>query len=75
MLTQSAEAGYSYDLRSLPQVQAIPFQQNEAVQQIVAAAVRLAENDLSNITQTPAPAINNGTRPSAWWTPTAGRSR
>ena len=52
MLTQSAEAGYSYDLRSLPQVQAIPFQQNEAVQQIVAAAVRLAENDLSNITQT-----------------------
>ena len=52
MLTQSAEAGYSYDLRSLPQVQAIPFRQNEAVQQIVAAAVRLAENDLSNITQT-----------------------
>lgn len=52
MLTQSAEAGYSYDLRSLPQVQAIPFRQNEAVQQIVAAAVQLAENDLSNITQT-----------------------
>lgn len=52
MLTQSAKAGYSYDLRSLPQVQAIPFRQNEAVQQIVAAAVRLAENDLSNITQT-----------------------
>ena len=52
MLTQSAEAGYSYDLRSLPQVQTIPFRQNEAVQQIVAAAVRLAENDLSNITQT-----------------------
>lgn len=52
MLTQSAEAGYSYDLRSLPRVQAIPFRQNEAVQQIVAAAVRLAENDLSNITQT-----------------------
>ena len=52
MLTQSAEAGYSYDLRSLPQVQAIPFRHNEAVQQIVAAAVRLAENDLSNITQT-----------------------
>lgn len=52
MLTQSAEAGYSYDLRSLPKVQAIPFRQNEAVQQIVAAAVQLAENDLSNITQT-----------------------
>lgn len=52
LLTQSAEAGYNYDLRSLPQVQAIPFQQNEAVQQIVAAAVQLAESDLTNITQT-----------------------
>ena len=52
LLTQSAEAGYNYDLRSLPQVRAIPFQQNEAVQQIVAAAVRLAESDLTNITQT-----------------------
>lgn len=52
LLTQSAEAGYNYDLRSLPQVKAIPFQQNEAVQQIVAAAVQLAESDLSNITQT-----------------------
>ena len=52
LLTQSAEVGYNYDLRSLPQVQAIPFQQNEAVQQIVAAAVQLAESDLTNITQT-----------------------
>lgn len=52
LLTQSAEAGYNYDVRSLPQVQALPFGKNEAVQQIVSAAVALAQDDLSNITQT-----------------------
>lgn len=52
LLTQSAEAGYNYDIRSLPQVQALPFGKNEAVQQIVSAAVALAQDDLSNITQT-----------------------
>ena len=35
LLTQSAEAGYNYDLRHLPQVQAIPFEQNEGIQRIV----------------------------------------
>ena len=39
LLTQSAEAGYNYDMRSLPQVQAIPFHRNEIMQQIVSAAV------------------------------------
>ena len=52
LLTQSAETGYNYDIRSLPQVQAIPFHRNEAVQQIVSAAVTLAREDLTNITQT-----------------------
>ena len=52
MLTQSAEAGYRYDLNALPQVQKIPFGKNEALQKIVAAAVQLAQDDLSNITQT-----------------------
>ena len=52
LLTQSAEAGYNYDIRSLPQAQALPFGKNEAVQQIVSAAVALAQDDLSNITQT-----------------------
>ena len=52
LLTQSAETGYNYDMRSLPQVQAVPFHRNEAIQQIVAAAVALAQDDLSNITQT-----------------------
>lgn len=52
LLTQSAETGYNYDMRSLPHVQAVPFHRNEAIQQIVAAAVALAQDDLSNITQT-----------------------
>ena len=52
LLTQSAETGYNYDMRSLPHVQAVPFHRNEAMQQIVAAAVALAQDDLSNITQT-----------------------
>lgn len=52
MLTQSAEVGYNYDMRSLPYVQALPFQRNEVMQKIVSAAVALAEDDLTNITQT-----------------------
>ena len=52
LLTQSAETGYNYDMRSLPHEQAVPFHRNEAMQQIVAAAVALAQDDLSNITQT-----------------------
>lgn len=52
MLTQSAEAGYRYDLNALPQVQKIPFEQNDALQKIIASAVQLAQDDLSNITQT-----------------------
>ena len=52
LLTQSAETGYNYDMRSLTHVQAVPFHRNEAIQQIVAAAVALAQDDLSNITQT-----------------------
>lgn len=52
MLTQSAEVGYNYDMRSLPYVQALPFQRNEVMQKIVSASVALAEDDLTNITQT-----------------------
>lgn len=52
MLTQSAEAGYRYDLNALPQVQKISFEKNDALQKIIASAVQLAQDDLSNITQT-----------------------
>ena len=52
LLTQSAEVGYNFDIKRLPQVQAVPFKQNAVMQQIVSAAVRLAQGDLTNITQT-----------------------
>lgn len=52
LLTQSAEVGYRYDLSRLPHVDAITFENNRALQQIVAAAVNLAQEDFTNITQT-----------------------
>ena len=52
LLTQSAEVGYDFDIKRLPQVQAVPFHRNESLQQIVAAAVELAQEDFTNLTQT-----------------------
>lgn len=52
LMTQSAQAGYSFDLKMLPTAETISFADNAAVQQIVAAAVALAQDDLTNITQT-----------------------
>lgn len=52
LLTQSAEVGYRFDLDRLPSAAAVPFEQNEALQRIVSAAVELAQDDFTNITQT-----------------------
>ena len=52
LLTQSAEVGYNFDLKRLPHAQAVPFEQSESLQQIVAAAVELAQEDFTNLTQT-----------------------
>ena len=52
LLTQSAEVGYDFDIKHLPQVQAVPFAQNASVQQMVDAAVKLAQSDFTNLTQT-----------------------
>ena len=52
LLTQSAETGYNFDIKNLPQVQAVSFAQNTALQQIVSAAVELAQKDFTNLTQT-----------------------
>ena len=52
LLTQSAETGYRFDLQALPTADAIPFAENEVLQQIVSAAVNLAQDDFTNITQT-----------------------
>lgn len=52
LLRQSAEVGYSFDISKLPTASAIPFEQNAVLQQTVAAAVKLAQDDLTNMVQT-----------------------
>ena len=52
IIERSAEAGYEFDIRKLPYIQAVPFAKNGAIQQIVSAAFQLAQDDLTNITQT-----------------------
>lgn len=52
LLTQSAETGYNFDISRLPYVQAVSFAKNKAIQQIVDAAVQMAQEDLTNMVQT-----------------------
>lgn len=52
LLTQSAEVGYDFDIKHLPYVQALPFEKNPVMQQIVSSAVQLAQDDFINLTQT-----------------------
>lgn len=51
LFKQAAEVGYNFDIDHLPR-EAIPFAENGSIQQITAAAVELAEDNLRNITQT-----------------------
>lgn len=52
LFTQSAEVGYNFDIKRFPQVQAVAFKDNFVLQQTVSAAVKLAQDDFTNITQT-----------------------
>lgn len=52
LLTQAAETGYDFDIRRFPQVQSFSFEENTSLQQILDASVKLAQDDLTNITQT-----------------------
>ena len=52
LLTQSAEAGYNFDMSRFPTSHAIPLAANPSVQQVLAATVKQAKEDLANITQT-----------------------
>lgn len=52
LLTQTAEVGYNFDLSRYPTMEAIPFAENSVLQQIVSAAVALAQEDFSNLVQT-----------------------
>lgn len=52
IMYESAQAGYSLDVSRFPTVDAVPFEQNLSLQQIVSAAVKLAQEDFTNTTQT-----------------------
>ena len=52
LLTQSAKTGYNFDMSRFPTAQAIPLSANSSLQQILDATVKLARDDLTNITQT-----------------------
>lgn len=51
IMYESAQSGYSLDVSRFPTADAIPFEQNSSLQQIVSAAVKLAQEDFTNITQ------------------------
>ena len=51
LLKQSAEVGYNFDMKGFGR-KAIPFTENTSLQQIIDAAVKLADKDFKNITQT-----------------------
>ena len=59
LFKQAAEVGYNFDVSRLP-VEAIPFAENESIQQIVQSAVNLADEELKNITQTLGVVQKNG---------------
>lgn len=52
LLTQAAKAGYDYDISRFPAKEAIPLSANSSLQQVLDATVKLANEDLQNITQT-----------------------
>lgn len=51
LFRQAAEVGYNFDISRL-NPDALPFSENTSMQQIVEASVKLAREDLTNITQT-----------------------
>lgn len=52
LLTQAAEVGYDFDLKRFPHADAVTFDENESLQQILGAAIQQAQEDFTNITQT-----------------------
>ena len=52
LLTQAAETDYNFDISRFPNTQAIPLSANSSLQQILAATVAQAREDLTNMTQT-----------------------
>ena len=52
LLTQAAEVGYDFDLKRFPTANAVAFDDNDSLQQILDAAIQQAQEDFTNLTQT-----------------------
>lgn len=52
MFTQAAKTGYDFDQKRIPHANAVPFDENVSLQQILDAAIKQAQEDFTNITQT-----------------------
>lgn len=52
LLTQAAEVGYNFDLKRFPTADAVAFDENDSLQQILDAAIKQAQEDFTNLTQT-----------------------
>lgn len=52
LLTQAAEVGYDFDLKRFPTAEAVAFSENDSLQQILDAAIKQAQEDFTNLTQT-----------------------
>ncbi|MBE6985965.1 MAG: hypothetical protein E7433_00875 [Ruminococcaceae bacterium] len=52
LLTQTAKTSYDFDLKRFPHMDAVPFDENGSLQQILDAAIQQAQEDFTNITQT-----------------------
>jgi len=52
LMTQTAKVGYDFDIKRLPTAGAVAFSDNSVIQQTVSAAIKLAQSDFTNITQT-----------------------
>lgn len=52
LMKQAAKVGYDFDLSRFPTSAAIPFEENTSIQQILTAAIALADDDFTNLTRT-----------------------
>lgn len=60
LLTQSAEVGYDFDISRLPHANAVPFNENAALQSIVQGTIEMVGNEFTNLTQTLGMVAPNG---------------
>ena len=52
LLKQAAEVGYNFDIKRFQFLETVPFSKNKSLQQILDAAIKQAQEDFTNLTQT-----------------------